>query len=601
MKHKVYKQKPYRPKRSWVKTAKLIKREEAGDLIKLSFSYGSDIVDKVKSLDDRKFYKTNNEKYWTCPPTINNIKKLIKWNFHLSPSLIKLQNKQTNKKPHATLEEIRNIVGLRKELMRFQTKGVFFIDKNDGNALLADEQGLGKTIQSLAWLQMHPEKRPVIIVVPASVKLNWLKEAHDWMSHPKVQILYGTDSNLPLLGKIIIINYDILSYWVKSILTINPQVLITDECQYYKNNTAKRTKAVLKLGKKIPHVIALSGTPIVNRPIEFFNVIKLLSPYMFPSRFKFGRRYCDAKHNGFGWDFSGSSNELELHNLLTNSFMIRRLKKNVLKELPDKIYSHIPIEIDNRKEYEEAENDFISFIKKQSSQIFDIDSNNTLNKLKNELGEFMEKYGIKEYDFGTHQLSMQKAKKSFIEKKVNSINILTEIEVLKQLAVKGKMNHTIKWIQDVLDTGEKLVVFGIHKFVIDMLMQEFGKIAVKIDGSVPVTKRQKIVNEFQTNNKIRLFVGNIKAAGVGLTLTAASNVAIIEYPWSPGNLAQCPDRLHRIGQKDTVNVNYLAATNTIEDKIANLLDEKQKMLDAVLDGKSTEQTSILSDLLKLYH
>ena len=143
-------------------------------------------------------------------------------------------------------------------------------------------------------------------------------------------------------------------------------------------------------------------------------------------------------------------------------------------------------------------------------------------------------------------------------------------------------------------------MFAVHKFVIDALMQEFAGIAVKVDGSVTGINRQKAVDEFQTNKDVKLFIGNIKAAGVGITLTAASNVAFIELPWTPGDVVQAEDRIHRIGQKASVTIHYLLANDTIEDKIAKLIDSKRKVLDAVLDGKVTEQTSLLTELMNEY-
>ena len=181
----------------------------------------------------------------------------------------------------------------------------------------------------------------------------------------------------------------------------------------------------------------------------------------------------------------------------------------------------------------------------------------------------------------------------------------TEIEVLKQLSVKGKLKGVIEWIKDFLTVSDKLVVFAIHKFVIHALMEEFKNIAVKIDGSVNLTDRQKNVDRFQKDKKIKLFIGNIKAAGIGITLTASSNVAFVELPWTPGTLVQAEDRCHRIGQKDSVNIYYLLAIGTIDERIAHLLDQKKKVLDAVLDGKRfdnryTDEESLLYDLIKEY-
>jgi len=228
----------------------------------------------------------------------------------------------------------------------------------------------------------------------------------------------------------------------------------------------------------------------------------------------------------------------------------------VLQDLPDKIYTYMPMELDNQKTYRKAEKDFIRFVKEHRGE---------------------------------------KA-----AKKASNAQALAEIEGLKQLAVQGKMKQGIEWIKNLIDTNGKLVVFAVHKFVIDALMEEFGDIAVKVDGSVSGADREKAVDAFQNDEGVRLFVGNIQAAGVGLTLTAASTVAFLELPWTPGDLSQAEDRCHRIGQKDSVNIYYLLASGTIEEEIAKLIDRKRKVLDAVLDGRQTEEESLLSELMKEY-
>ena len=162
------------------------------------------------------------------------------------------------------------------------------------------------------------------------------------------------------------------------------------------------------------------------------------------------------------------------------------------------------------------------------------------------------------------------------------------------------MDRAMEWIRDVLDSGEKLIVMAVHKFVIDLLMEEFAGRAVKVDGSVSGGKRQLAVDKFQNEPETRLFVGNIKAAGVGITLTASSRLAFLEFPWTPGELSQASDRPHRIGQKDTVNIYYLLAEKTIEEDIARMLDEKKTVMDAVLDGKAPEKGSLLMDLINNY-
>lgn len=236
--------------------------------------------------------------------------------------------------------------------------------------------------------------------------------------------------------------------------------------------------------------------------------------------------------------------------------MLRRLKSEVLTELPEKTRAFLPIELDNETEYCTAENNFIDFVAKTKGNA------------------------------AAHRASNAVA--------------LAEIEGLKQLAVRGKLQACIAWVRDFLEVDGKLVVFCTHRFVVDALMEEFKDVAVKVDGSVTGENRQKAVDAFQTNTNVRLFVGNVKAAGVGITLTAASNVAFIELPWTPGEVTQAEDRLHRIGQRNSVTVYYLLAQSTIEERIARLIDRKRKVLDSVLDGRETEQESLLSELMKEY-
>ena len=520
-------------------------------VIRIEFPFSHEMVERVRTIPGRKYHP--DLKVWSAPLSVEAVEKLQEWGFWLSVEL-----RQYLERIKIDINDIKpvEIPNLRGTLYHFQERGVAFLEARKGRALIADEMGLGKTIQTLAYLQLHPELRPVLVVCPASIKLNWARETHHWLNPAgRVEILSGTQSERPI-GDIVIINYDILSDWKEHLTYYKFQVMITDECHYFKSNKAKRTKAVKALAKHIPHVIALSGTPIVNRPIEIFNAIKVIDPTIMPDYWHYAHRYCGAHHTGFGWDFSGASNTEELHQKLTSTIMLRRLKKDVLDDLPEKIRSFIPIELDNREEYNDAEFDFISFIEERKGKA--------------------------------------------AAQRVSNAETLTKIETLKQLAVKGKLNMVTRWIEDFLDTDNKLVVFATHRFVIDHLMSVFGGMAVKIDGSVSGGKRDKAVQEFQHNNQVRLFVGNIKAAGIGLTLTAASNVAFIELPWTPGDLVQAEDRCHRIGQKDTVNIHYLLAEDTIEETVAKLLDHKRKVLDSVLDGQVTEEESLLTEIIKQY-
>lgn len=535
------------------KQAILAKTIKGNERIKISFPFDRATLEQVKTLSGRKYHSEG--KFWSCPVTFEAVEQLKEWGFEIGEILTKkLEDKKVNVKDVETDTEIP---GLKGTLYPFQKQGVAFIEKRNGRALIGDEMGLGKTVQVLAWLQLRKDIRPVIIVTPANAKLVWRNHIRDWMSdYGKVEVLNGTKAE-NINADIVIINYDILPHWLDELKKMEPKCVVADECHYFKNNKAQRTKAIKKLVSNVPHFIPVSGTFITNRPAEGFNAINLVEPTLFNSFFKYAMKYCNARHNGFGWDFTGASNTQELHNILTNTMMIRRLKADVLTELPDKIRAFVPLEITTKDEYQKAEAQFIEWLKENKGE-----------------------------------MTAARAEKA---------ETLVKIESLKQLCIRGKIKQAIQWIRDFLDSDGKLVVFAIHKETITALMNEFKNVAVKIDGSTPQDKRTEVAKQFQTDEKTRLFIGNVQAAGIAITLTAASSVAFVELPWTPGELTQAEDRCHRIGQKNAVNVYYLISENTIEEKIATLLDKKRKVLDSVLDGRETEEETLFSELIKNYN
>lgn len=529
--------------------ARTARRE--GDLLRITFPFNNDDLARIKSLPGRRF--NIESKTWTVPILPTTVEKLVEWEFTVDEGVL---NKQAAAQAAVDAAVAGGaITGLRKQLFPFQQAGVAFVEAQGGRALIGDEMGLGKTVQALAWLQMHPELRPAVVVCPASLKLNWAREAEAWMADPQVQVING-GAPVPYTGGLIIINYDVLATHAAALAQRGIRALILDECHYIKNTKAKRTKATMALAKGIPHVIALSGTPAINRPVELYNALRLVNPAVVPTFWTFVHRYCGAKHTGFGWDFNGASNQEELHQLLTDTVMIRRLKADVLTDLPDKLYSYVPMELDNAVEYRRAEQLFIQWVRE--------------------------------------------TKGADAAKRARRAEQLAQVEALKQLAVAGKVKQAISWIGDFIEAGNKLVVFAIHKEVIDALTTHFGPVAVKVDGSVSAAGRDEAVQAFQNDPGVMLFVGNIKAAGVGLTLTAASAVAFMELPWSPGELVQAEDRCHRIGQRNAVNVYYLVAQGTIDEQIAHLLDSKRSVLNAILDGQAPEGDGLLTSLIASY-
>lgn len=590
------------------KSASIFLNKDHEKCIKCRFPFNTVSLDEIRSIKDRKWSKIN--KYWEIPLSLENAYKLKDWNYIFKEDLKTWANKEYHRKKNP-MTKIK-IKGLGGVLMPFQREGVIRTENFNGNALIADEMGLGKTVQALAWCQLHKKRKPIVIVCPASLKLNWERETLKWLKKPTTQILYGRKPDPDIIGNVIIINYEILfnketqaiskkgeymyhrngkqkmvdipyTGWVDYITDLNPQVLIIDEGHYLMNPTVRRTKAVIRLAKNIPYKIGLTGTPIEDSPIQIYTLIKLINYSIFPDKWKFQNRYCNPKHNGFGWNFKGSSNVKELHDTLVDKVMIRRLKKDVLPELPDKMYSYVPLELDNKNTYDDAHEDFVQYIYDTT----EIELRKTLIQI------------IKE-DPECHPIEINDHKlKRLQEKKAEAATPLAQIEALKQLSVKGKLNSIIEWVENFLESGEKLVLFFEHLFVGKILMEKFGKIAVKIDGGTSTKKRDEAVQKFQNNPKIKLFIGN-SAAEVGLTLTAASNVGIIEYPWTPGKLDQRIDRLHRISQKFTVWVHYFIGVETIDEKIVELLDKKRKVVAAILDGTKVDASELIMELINSY-
>jgi SWI/SNF-related matrix-associated actin-dependent regulator 1 of chromatin subfamily A len=529
------------------------------DKLAIRFDYRPELVQEIKTrIPGRRWDSAN--KRWTAPLSPQALRVLKANEFTLSDELEAWGQSRRLEKQSCRLN-------LPEGLYPFQTQGVGFIEQTNGRTLIADEMGLGKTVQALAWLYAHPEIRPVVIVPPATVKVSWERMTQTWLG-VRPWVMYGSQTEgqveETIRHPIIIVNYDLLHTAVKykDSLSLSlaeylnhylkPKVVIVDECHYLSNRQAKRTKATSRLVKGVPHIIALSGTPITSRPVQFYNTLHLIRPDLFSSFWHYAQRYCGARKNPFGWDFSGASHTAELNEMLTNSMMIRRRKQDVLTDLPDKVRTGIVLDIDNRASYERAAEDFVTWLHKQ---------------------------GLKE--------KAEKAKQA---------EALATVEGLKQLAAKGKLESALEWIKDFLEDGDqKLIVFTNHIQFRDAVWERFQRQAVRATGG---GSTQRAADAFQNDPNVRLFVGNIDAAGVGITLTAASNVAFLELPWTPGKLQQAEDRAHRIGQKDCVNVYYLLAKDTIDEEIAALLDSKAKTLSQVLDGKDVESGSLLTDLME---
>lgn len=527
----------------------------------------SDIeLNKIKSLPTRKWRPELDGKPWEVPARLlPDLEKAFP-NAQPTQALLALKAKteKLNGMAKAETSDYR-IDGLKGTPRPYQWAAMEFIEERNGKALVADDQGLGKCLEVYGYIQHHPELRPVVIVCPSSVKETWRREFYKWCTTDDVPETLVGQKSYPTAGTILIINYDILTHWKDYIrFNIQPKVVVSDESHYVKHPHAARSKA-LKLivlgrdGKEaqstpVPHFIATTGTPITNRPIEIWSALNLLDPKVWRSRHQFGIEYCGAFHNGFGWQYDGIP-DVEKLNRDIRPYVLRRRKQDVLKELPPKIHIPLPLRLTPKaqQKYGQAVKDAYDRISR------------------------MEADGV---PVGAEHLKL--------------------IETLKQITAEGKIDEVIDWISDVIE-NEKLIVFCTHTAIVDRLMTEFAGLAVEITGRVPSgKKRDQSVDAFMNDANIKLCVANIQAGGVGLTLTAASKVIFVEFPWNPKDIDQASDRIHRIGQTGQAMIYFAAGVGTIDETIVDLLVVKAEIIDKVMDGEATGQLSIIQEVIQQF-
>lgn len=431
-----------------------------------------------------------------------------------------------------------------------------------GRILLALDMGLGKSIIALKYC-LEQKLRPIIVICPASLKYNWEHEAAthfgllcDILHTRKARKRSLTNFHNP----IIILNYEILHAWIDYLVSLKPHAVIWDEAHYVKSRFTLRFKALKELlyRAKPKHRIALTGTPITNRPAELWTTLNLLYPNKYSNFFEFGFRYCNPKMKFGHWQFTGKKNLSELHRKLLDSCMIRRLKKDVMRDLPDKVRSTIYVKLSpkDREEYDLCAQHFLKWIALRKP--------NKLHRVKKSVP-------------------------------------LARIGYLMRLAAKLKRFEVLDWITNFSEESEgKLIVFSCHTKMIDWLHKKFRSNSVVINGEVTGKLRHQAVMAFQKDKKIRYAFCNPKAAGVGLTLTAGSDQLWADLPYSPGEVKQGEDRQHRISQTKKCHVYYMVAGDTIEEYLCSLIIDKQSTLDEVLDGRTgAKEFNVFEELLKL--
>lgn len=568
---------------------------QSGDF-RIGFAYDPTLVGEVKQIPGRRFDGAT--KTWKVPATAEAIGPLLEFvsenHIDFSLKFVERTQKLIVEAENAAAEAEEKIEasraadadikveGLGGELRPFQRAGVDYAVRTQ-RTFIADEMGLGKTVQALATVQAT-DAFPALVVCPASLKLNWKREAEKWLPGKSVAVLNGKDCDLG--ADIVVVNYDILHKHAAPLKARGFAAIILDESHYTKNHKAKRTKLCRELAKDIPIRLLLSGTPLVNRPQELISQLGILGKLEdFGGFWNFASRYCEAHKDRFGWDFSGAAHLDELNQKLRATCYVRRTKEEVLKELPAKQRAVLPVSLSNRGEYEKAERELIRYVGEAAE--------NDERRISEAVEEWTEKHGREP---GAGELRrIRSGVRNTAEASAERAEQLVRIETLKSTAARGKLEEAFRWIEDFLESGEKLVVFGWHKEIVDALSQRFG--APKITGDVTAQARQAAVDAFQEDAETRLLVCNIRAGGVGLTLTAASNVAFIELGWTPAEHDQAEDRTHRIGQTDSVTAWYLLASDTIDEEIHALIEAKRGVVDAATEGIATASgTGVMAEL-----
>ncbi|KAM2888329.1 hypothetical protein FF1_012071 [Malus domestica] len=535
--------------------------------IAAKFPYDQAVVGAVRKIPKATWYAK--ERLWMFPiPSLSSAEKVLH-----ETSGVNIEVENLDPLVHRAIAAASVVPDLRDQydriprcieskLLAFQREGVRFILQHGGRALLADEMGLGKTLQAIAVASCVRDCWPVLIITPSSLRLQWASMIQQWLNIPSSDILVvlsqcgGTNKSgftivssnakgtIHLDGLFNIISYDVVPKIQNLLMASEFKVVIADESHFLKNAQAKRTSASLPVIKRAQYAILLSGTPALSRPIELFKQLEALYPDVYKSVHEYGNRYC--KGGTFGL-YQGACNHEELHNLMKATVMIRRLKNDVLSELPVKRRQQV----------------FLDLAEKDMKQI-----NAFFRELEVVKGKIKACQSKEEVD------SLKFTEKNLMNK------IYTD-------SAEAKIPTVLDYLGTVMEAGCKFLVFAHHQSMIDSIYQFLLKKKVgciRIDGSIPTVARQAYVTEFQEKDSIKAAVLSIKAGGVGLTLTAASTVIFAELSWTPGDLIQAEDRAHRIGQVSSVNIYYLLANDTVDDIIWDVVQSKLENLGQMLDG-----------------
>ena len=521
---------------------------------------GNLAIDKISSLTSKAWYGENENEVIIEDSTesIKQIKllmdrypleilsktvwqrKIIK-TYAVKPTLPPIKHKLKRAK---TGEQFRG------KLMNFQKEGLDFLLKSSGNALLADEMGLGNTVQTLSYVSTEKQTFPVLIVAPLVTLNNWEREIQKFLKKksrngriiesesPSVTLIRtGKSKELPK-SDIYVINYELLLKRSDDLEQVGIRTIVCDEVHNLRSKTTQKYKAVKKLAAlpTVNYRIGLSGTPIYNRGSEIWPIIDILKPGLLGSFKEFCEYFCYV--NDKGKAIVLENKRASLRNELQKHVMLRRKKADVLKELKDKV------------RYKEVIASDTDYYLEELDKIW--------KKLESEQKEAQTEFS-------------------------KSASYHRAIQSERQIAGVAKLPHVINFVKNIMEIEESVVVFCHHKVIHKLLhesLQEFTP--VSIIGGQSDNLRQDQIDKFQKGES-KLMIAGIRAGNVGINLTRAKYVIFAELDWSPAIHRQAEDRLHRIGQKNTVFAYYLIGNGTLDDHVANILVDKSYEIDAIMD------------------
>jgi SWI/SNF-related matrix-associated actin-dependent regulator of chromatin subfamily A-like protein 1 len=546
-----------------VTMADFVQVEERDALLAVTTPYDRRFIDAMHRLPECRWVK--DERVWLVPlDRAKAMTDVMREVFGIDRSALdEIVERQCEERALATAADTKDKITLPGgELYPFQVTGVNFLERKNGCGLLCDEMGLGKSAQSIAYLYRNQnDALPALIVSPAgALKENWRREIQKWTGGELTCRVFES-KNIGEMAlerpDVTVVNYDILGKLfyedengaidlktpTAACARMGFRTVIFDESHMVKNKGAIRSKAARALAHASPHRILLSGTPMMNRPHELWHQLHMIAPQTWEQEWKFKNRYCGPQKNRWGTTFDGVSHLDELHDRLIGHYMVRRLKKDVLTELPDKTRTFVPVTLTaaDQKRYAQM-----------------------MSAAAAEIAQVMEQPE---------------------GRRVSDVAI-AQLNILRQQIGVMKMPLVAAWAIESLQNTDKVLVFAVHHAVIDGLVERLkaaGVSVAKMDGRDNDRKRNEAKDAFQDGDA-QVLVAQILVGGVGHTLTATDQVVFAERTWRPSDHDQAEDRAHRIGQKNCVNVWFMDATESTDEDLRETQESKRANIAQAVDG-----------------